>query len=157
MSNTREQEKMTIREEVEEELFSQHWNNENLNQVGVYLLEHMADSLQSLDPVRDDFKERVYDTELEPLLMAIVKAAADFMDQSAMTARMIRKAKKEKEKQMALEAYQAGVQAFKEKSESRPPWHFDSDQREQFHRGYDNALKNAEAEAKKMEKELWGK
>lgn len=144
-------EKMTIGEEVEEELFSQHWNDENLKQVGVYLLEYMADSLQSLDPVRDEFKERVYDTELEPLLTTIVKAAADFMDQSTMTARMIRKAKKEKEKQMALEAYQAGVQAFQEGSESGPPYHFDSDQLEQFHRGYDNALKNAKAEAKKAE------
>lgn len=137
---------LTFRGQVLVELFPHDWNTAQLNELGVSLLEYMADNLSSFQPVRDAFKERAVEIDIEPLLMEMVKVAADFMDKSEMTAKMIQKAKNEKKKQIESEAYQAGVKAFEDESDSGPPLHFDSGQREHFERGYNAALKSAKEE-----------
>ena len=113
---------LTFRGQVLVELFPHDWNTAQLNELGVWLLEYMADNLSSLQPVRDAFKERAVEIDIEPLLMEMVKVAADFMDKSEMTAKMIQKARNEKKKQIESEAYQAGISAELRPELCRYPW-----------------------------------
>ena len=69
-----EEEALTFRGQVLVELLTHDWNTAQLNELGVCLLEYIADGLSSLEPVRDALKEWAAEIDLEPLLMKIEKA-----------------------------------------------------------------------------------
>ena len=98
MSDNKDQGNMTVRQELEDELFCYGWHDGVLDEAAEQLLEYMGRniaSLRSAEPgnlskhisSREDFE-----VLFEELLVALVRTTANFMDENDITAQSIARA-----------------------------------------------------------------